>query len=422
MLNNGEKIIVAVSGGIDSSVLLNLFLRIQNLFDLQLIVAHLNHGLRQNESDDDEKFVADLCAQNKIIFEAKKINVKDFARKNKFSIEEAGRICRYDFFSHLLTKYNADKIATAHNKNDNAETILMKLIRGCGSFSGIMPVNKKIIRPLINIERAQIETYCYENNISYRIDSSNLNCEYTRNKIRNIILPQILSINPNFIDTISRSTKIISDENNFLNQLALKNINSNKISVTKLKSLPQVLQKRIIRIIIRDEISSKHINSIIELLDKPNGKKISLPNNITVEKNFDEIMFFYNHNYNFEYELKLNQITFIPQLNKFLLVSDKKNSNCTKIFYCDNINKITVRNYRCGDKIFFKNFGHKKLKNIFNQNKIWPHIRQSIPLLTVNDIVIWIMNTDIITNYDTGKIYFIHTWEDTNDKRCTLAT
>ena len=231
MLDTDKKniIVIGVSGGADSICLLDLFLKVKKKFDLEIIVAHLNHDLRGEESDRDENFVKDVCAyQNeKIIFEHKKICIKNFAQEKKINLEEAGRLCRYKFFGDLCKKYVANKIAIAHNKNDNVETVLMKLIRGCGSngFSGIKPVQNKIIRPLINISRDEIEIYCQKNNLDFVTDSSNLNCFYTRNKIRNKIMPVLKEINPNFLDTIVRSIKIISMENNYLEQEAKKIIN-----------------------------------------------------------------------------------------------------------------------------------------------------------------------------------------------------
>lgn len=430
MINENDKIILGLSGGADSTALFHLLIQIQNQFNLQIIATHLNHNLRKDEADKDEKFVKNLCASHKIIFESRKISVKDFAAEKKISTEEAGRICRYNFFYDMLKKYCADKIAVAHNKNDNAETILMKLIRGCGTngLCGINPVYKKIIRPLININRLHIENYCAQNNFEYRIDSSNLKCKHTRNKIRNKIFPQILEINPNFIDTIIRSTKIICQENNYLNEKAIEIINSfpnkNKIPVSEIISLSKVLQTKIIHIITKNisfaDFSSRHINSILELISKPNGKKICLPHNLIAHKISNEIIFYkIKPNSDFEYKIELNKPIFIPQIKKNLLVTNKNIDAenywvCTNFFYCDNINELTVRNYKIGDRIFFKNFGHKKLKKLFTEKKIPVQSCSSILILTANNNIVWIIGKDInvISNNDNGKKYFIYIWED----------
>jgi tRNA(Ile)-lysidine synthetase, N-terminal domain/tRNA(Ile)-lysidine synthetase, C-terminal domain len=431
MIAQSDKIILAISGGIDSVCMLDLFLRIKSKFNLEIIVAHLNHNLRSNESDMDEIFVKNLCQSKNIIFESRKISVKDFALKNKITLEEAGRICRYNFFYELQKKYNANKISIAHNKNDNAETILMNIIRGCGALCGIKPVNGKIIRPLINITRDEIESYCAKNSLEFRIDSSNLNCEFTRNKIRNLIMPTLLEINPNLLETLVRSSKIICEESEYLNELAQKIINKfedkNKIPIEKIDSLSKVLQSKIIHIIIKKiepcDISSWHINSVLELKNKQNGKKIYLPHNLIAQKCFDDIIFYrdtnknFHHQNNFKYEIQINKPVFIKQIKKKLCVSDKKldiknKTLCTKMFYCDNIDKITVRNYIAGDKIYFKNLGHKKLKKIFAEKKLPPQIFNSFALLAVNNVIVWIIDENIISNNDCGQKYFVSTWED----------
>lgn len=403
MLDTDKKniIVIGVSGGADSICLLDLFLRVKKKFDLKIIVAHLNHDLRGEESNRDENFVKDTCAyQNEeIIFEHKKICVKNFAQEKKINLEEAGRLCRYKFFGDLCKKYGANKIATAHNKNDNVETVLMKLIRGCGSngFSGIKPVQNKIIRPLINISRDEIEIYCQKNNLDFVTDSSNSNCIYTRNKIRNKIMPVLKEINPNFLDTIVRSIKIIDMENNYLEQEAKKIINSfgcDKenffLDLKKINGLPYILQNKIVYVMIKkilgDDLCYKNMNAVRGLIKKNNGKKVFIGKNFVAEKSFDRIIF-YNLNEieknrnTFEYKIKLDEIIFISQIKKYILVSEKKFFDVknifsgkivlfTKEFYCDNVEKLIIRNYRTRDRIFFEGFGHKELKKIFLRRKL----------------------------------------------------
>ena len=445
MLDTDKKniIVIGVSGGADSICLLDLFLKVKKKFDLKIIVAHLNHDLRGEESDRDENFVKDTCAyQNeKIIFEHKKICVKNFAQEKKINLEEAGRLCRYKFFGDLCKKYSANKIATAHNKNDNVETVLMKLIRGCGSngFSGIKPVQNKIIRPLINISRDEIEIYCQKNNLDFVTDTSNLNCFYTRNKIRNKIMPVLKEINPNFLDTIVRSVKIIDMENNYLEQEAKKIIISfgcNKknffLDLKKINGLPDVLQNKIVYVMIKkilgDGFCYKNINAVLGLIKKNKGKKVYIGENFVAEKSFDKIIFYNldesekNKN-TFEYQIKLNEIIFISQIEKYILVSKKnffdvKNVFSEKIvlftkeFYCDNVEKLIIRNYRTRDRIFFEGFGHKELKKIFSEKKIASRERHNIPVLAIDSDIVWIMDKDIdIISNGIGllkKKYFIY--------------
>ena len=447
MLDDKKKnvVVLGVSGGADSVCLLNLFLRAKKNFDLKIIVAHLNHNLRGVESDRDENFVTNICTheykQEKIILEKKKIDVKKFAHEKKINLEEAGRVCRYEFFFDLIKKYNGDKIATAHNKNDNVETILMKLIRGCGSdgFAGINPNQDKIIRPLIEISRCEIENYCQNNKLDFVTDSSNLNCEYTRNKIRNKIMPILKEINPNFLNTITESSKIISQENNYLAEKAkyiIKSCGCNEeslfLDINKIKSLPDVLKNKVIYMVLKriSEISicQKKVNTVLSLITKNRGKQIFLGKNIIAKKEFDKIVFYNlnkkrNNESVFEYKIKPEEIIFIKQIEKYILVSKKNNLDtgnifanmiilCKKSFYCDNLGRIVVRNYKTGDKIFFFCFLHKKLKKIFSEKKILNDERFRIPLLAINSQIIWIMDKriDIISN-NAGvqeKKYFIY--------------
>ena len=447
MLDMKKKnlVVIGVSGGADSICLLDLFLKIKKKFDLKIIVAHLNHDLRGKESDRDENFVKNICAKQyqnkKIIFEYRKICVKNFAKEKKINLEEAGRLCRYNFFRDLCKQYDADKIATAHNKNDNVETVLMKLIRGCGSdgFSGIRPIQNKIIRPLINISRDEIEIYCKKNNLDFVTDSSNLDSFYTRNKIRNKIMPVLKEINPNFLDTIVRSIKIIDTENNYLRQKAEKIINGfvcDKknffLDLDKINCLPNILQNKIVYLMIKkilgDGFCYKNINSVLELIKKNNGKKVFIGKNIVAEKSFNKIIFYdlgkkIKNITAFEYKIKLNEIIFISQIKNYILISEKKFFDIknifsekivlfTKEFYCDNVEKLIIRNYRTGDRIFFDGFGHKELKKIFSEKKILSRERRNIPVLAIDNNVVWIMdkNIDIISN-GVGllkKKYFIY--------------
>ena len=185
----GDKIFVAVSGGIDSVVLLDLF----HKTNFQIAVAHCNFSLRGTESDEDEKFVAGLAKNYNIDFFVKKFNTKKFSKENGLNIQEAARKLRYDWFNSIAEKHNFDKIAVAHHFDDQAETFFINLFRGSG-VSGLrgMPIKRdNIIRPLLFARRAEIEKYAAENKLSFREDSSNFSDKYLRNRIRHNLLPEI---------------------------------------------------------------------------------------------------------------------------------------------------------------------------------------------------------------------------------------
>ena len=218
LIESGDKIVLGVSGGPDSICMLNILNKIKKDLKFDIVVAHINHGIRENAKYDEE-FVKKICEKMEIKCFILHAKVKEIAEKEKRGIEEAGRIVRYNFFNEIMYKTNSNKIAIAHNANDNAETIIMNMIRGSGTngLKGIDAKNGVYIRPLIKIQREDIEKYCKENNLKPRHDESNDENIYTRNKIRNIAIPYIkLELNPNIIDTLNRLSDIAKEELDYI--------------------------------------------------------------------------------------------------------------------------------------------------------------------------------------------------------------
>ena len=217
MFSEGDKVIVAVSGGPDSISLLHLLHSVKEELHISLVVAHINHCLRGDESDKDEAYVKEICKELKIQHYVRRADIHSIAEKNCVSCETAGREVRYEFFSELLKELNADKIALAHNANDQAETVLMRIMRGTGmeGLVGIKPIRDKIfIRPLINIKREDIEKYCLENHLEPRLDKSNMENIYNRNKVRLELIPYIQeNFNKDIISTINRLSSTINKDN-----------------------------------------------------------------------------------------------------------------------------------------------------------------------------------------------------------------
>lgn len=211
LIEDKDKIVVAVSGGPDSMCMLNILNELCEKGSLQLVVAHVNHMLRE-EANEEEQYVKNYCKKNKIEFFSKSIDVKKLAHTSKIGTEEAGRKARYEFFEEVLKKTNATKIAVAHNKNDKIETVILHTLRGSGleGLKGIEPKRGNIIRPLIECERSEIEQYCEENHLEPKIDKSNFQNIYTRNKIRNVVIPYVQEeFNPNIIKTLDRLSTIV---------------------------------------------------------------------------------------------------------------------------------------------------------------------------------------------------------------------
>ena len=223
LIKDGDRLVLGVSGGPDSIAMLNILNDIRNdkkqHMNFDIIVAHVNHMIRE-EAIDDQKFVENFCKKIGVTFYAKSIDVQKIANNKKIGTEEAGRNARYEFFDEILEKENANKIAIAHNKNDKIETIIMNMLRGSGiaGLKGIEPIkNNKYIRPLIECERFEIEEYCAQNGIEPRIDRTNFENVYTRNKVRNIVIPFIKKeFNPNIIQTMDRLSDLVKEDDEYL--------------------------------------------------------------------------------------------------------------------------------------------------------------------------------------------------------------
>lgn len=300
LIENGDRIVLGVSGGPDSICMLNILNDIRNdkklHIEFDIIVAHVNHLIRE-ESKDDELFVKQFCKEINVEFYSKSIDIKKMANNYKIGTEEAGRNARYQFFDEILEKTNSNKIAIAHNKNDKVETIIMNILRGSGTagLKGIEPIkNNKYIRPLIECERVEIEQYCKENNIDARIDKTNFENIYTRNKIRNVIIPYIKEeFNPNIIQTMDRLSDLVKEENEYLEKVVETEYRKliieekQKEFIMDLKGFnkqEKVIKSRILLYTISrllgttKGIEKIHIEDVIKLCDNNIGNKYLTPN------------------------------------------------------------------------------------------------------------------------------------------------
>lgn len=294
LIEKNDSIVVGVSGGPDSMTLLSILLKLKEEFHLKIYVAHVNHMLRENAIKDEE-YVKEFCQKNNIEIFIKKANISEIAQKEKIGLEEAGRNIRYNFFEEVLKNTKSNKIAIAHNLNDKAETIIMNTLRGSGvsGLKGIEAKRKKYIRPLIEIERYEIEKYCIENKINPRHDESNDDNTYTRNKIRNIVIPYIKNeFNPNIIKTLNRLSEIIKEEDEYVQsetEKIFKEIlltdEKNKIEFDprKFNEQEKVIQKNLILLAIKkvkgstQGIEKVNIDDIIKLCNNNIGNKLIRP-------------------------------------------------------------------------------------------------------------------------------------------------
>lgn len=299
MVENGEKVVLAVSGGPDSICMLDILNDIKNDetidMNFEIVVAHVNHMIRK-EAEEDEKYVKKYCEENQIEFYSKSIDVQKMANNNKIGLEEAGRKARYDFFDEILERTNAQKIAIAHNKNDKVETVLMHILRGSGinGLKGIEPKREKYIRPLIECERNEIEEYCNDKNLQPRIDKTNFENEYTRNKVRNLLIPYIQKeFNPNLIQTIDRLSNLVAEEENYMDKqvqkiyeeiLISENEKEIQLDLKMFNLQEKVIKSRVILYTITRLFGNSkglekiHIEDIIKLCSNNIGNKYLTPN------------------------------------------------------------------------------------------------------------------------------------------------
>ena len=214
MLQPREKILVAVSGGVDSTILLDILYRLAQEYGVNLAVAHLDHRLRGEESKEDARFVAQLAEGYGLPLISESIDVRAVAGEKKMGIEEAARMVRMRFLRETAQTLGAAKIALGHTANDRAETMLFNLIRGAGTagLAGIKPANPPFVRPLIDVTRAEVVAYAHEHNLSWREDASNADITFTRNRIRHEIIPLLEGLNPNLIASLSRTAEIMREE------------------------------------------------------------------------------------------------------------------------------------------------------------------------------------------------------------------
>lgn len=298
LIEDGDKIVLGVSGGPDSICMLDNLREVkeEKIIEFEIYVAHINHMIRE-EAIDDEKYVQEYCKKYNIECFVKRADVQKIASEKKIGTEEAGRKVRYDFFEEVLQKTESNKIAIAHNKNDKIETIIMHLLRGSGlsGLKGIEPIrDNKYIRPLLECERTEIEQYCEDKKLNPRIDKTNFENEYTRNKIRNIVIPYIKKeFNPNIIQTLSRLSDLATDESNYIElqtQKAFEKILIAKekeqitLNLKEFNKQDKVIKNRLILYTTKELMGSTqgiekiHIEDIIKLCQNNVGNKFLTPN------------------------------------------------------------------------------------------------------------------------------------------------
>lgn len=443
MLQNGDKVIVALSGGPDSMCLVHMLKEVQERYNIKLYGAHVNHCLRGAEADADEEYVREFCKKANIDFYSERIDIKEMARINNMSTETAGREARYAFFNALKEKLGANLIALAHNSNDQAETILMRILRGTGmeGLIGIRPVRDGIyIRPILILTRQEIEEYCQINKLNARIDKSNFEKIYNRNKIRLELIPYLQeNFNKDILNTINRLSEIISKDHDYLENVAAIKYDQYCLKTDEKIILDQQLLNeheaivtRVLRKAIRQvkgdlkNIELVHIKEIIEFFSMGTGKRIILPEGIIVENMYSKTHLYKKQDNittnEFRNELlifdkeKSQNLPVVKEVSEIKIrVSLRKTKNnevlnfsedpYKKYFDYDKINRyISIRTRQEGDRFTpFGMKGSKKLKDLFIDLKIPKEERNKLPLLCFDDEIAWIVGHRVSNKYIVTK-------------------
>lgn len=405
LIEYGDRIVIAMSGGPDSVFLYNLLKKIKDKMDLKIYFTHINHGLRGKDSDGDEKFVINLGEAEKVPTYTKKVDIKEYAKIHGLSEEEAGREVRYGFFREIKDQVGATKVALAHNEDDVVETFMFRLIRGT-SFKGLegIPVMREFfIRPILSYRKEEILKYLDENGIDYCIDKTNFEEIYTRNKIRLNLIPTIeKEYNINFKEKIINLISDIGEFNGIINSNLKKYTKNDILDVRELKKEEKFIQRTIISEYLQKFDISVNRNKILEVqkLIYSDGSKEMYGNcRYRIKKTYDILEVVEVEKVKFNDQL-IVELT-VPgsvlwndyKISAQLINEDQKSKEGKNEFYCklrkDDV--LTIRSRKNGDKFYPVGMsGRKKLKDLFIDLKIPKEERDSIPIITNVDEILWI--------------------------------
>ena len=404
-INFGDKVAVAVSGGIDSMCLLHLLLQEKQRLNLEIIAVNIDHSIRGKDSENDSLFVKNYCEKLGVLLYYKKVDAPAYAKQEKLSLENAGRVLRYQFFNEVLTKNQGFKLATAHHKSDLFESVLLNVFRGTGlkGLKGIEHLTDKIVRPILNCSKQDVIEYQKIHNVPFTEDLTNLDSTYTRNYIRNNITPIILDKFPNAIDGVYNLSKVVDEENDFIENYAEKLVvlkNGNYTIPTN--EHPAVTKRAIILCMkkcgICKDYEKAHVDAVYALTKNEAGSEVTLPNNVTAVKSYNEIIFYTDN--------PQKPLTIIPYTegeialpyNRVIIKKVETANYESGINYFDGnkIPKNAVIRYRQDGDVFTKfGGGAKKLKDYFIDKKIPVRERDFIPLIAYNNEVLVVLGVEI---------------------------
>ncbi len=411
MLNKTETVLVGFSGGADSVCLLHFLNFYKDEFGVELNAVHVNHGLRGEEAERDEAFCIEFCKKHNIPLFVKKFNCIELAAESKESLEECGRRIRYTYFNELCGRNG--KIATAHNANDNAETVIFNLSRGTSlkGVTGIPAVRDNIIRPLIFCSREEIEGYCKENGLLFVTDSTNLSDKYTRNKIRHNVLPVMQEVNSSAISNVSSFCENVQDIYSYINLQSCKvldesRLGENTYNVDVLQGLHIALLRECIvvsyNIFSGKTLDGNKVNGIVNLINSKGRLQLYGDEFVEVIKN--KLRFFKANTNSVPSEVKVTDLAeivfgeFKISFSEFTESLKNKNKKLlANLIDCDKIvGNLYLRTRREGDKITLPNRnGSKSLKKLFNEMAVPVELRDYVPVLCDDTGVIWVYGVGV---------------------------
>ena len=416
LIEKGDSIVSAISGGSDSVFMLEMLLAIKDDYDLKIIVCHVNHGLRGAEAQRDEDFVKKLAEKNGLIYEVEHIDMAAYAKEHSLTCEEAGRKLRYLFFEEIKEKHKADKVAIAHNENDVAETTFLNIFRGTG-LDGLesIPLRRDFyIRPILCFEKSEILDFLKENNIHYVDDSTNFTNDYKRNMIRNEIIPFIKkNFNENIVSSMSRLASIAKENNIYLEDIINDKyksiIKANTIDREGFNKLGHYEKTLILRKFLRDNlnylnnISKDNIEDMINLISLDSGKKYDIDGKHYLVNDFDKTIFKKLDDNELSEEIsldfKLDKVYNIYG-SKFKFVLSDKILSKKYLDYDLLTGKLSLRNRRSGDRFNpFGMKGSKKIKDYFVDKKVSSDDRSKVLFLMNGDEIAYVVGYDIADKY-----------------------
>ena len=426
LIEQNSTIVVGVSGGPDSVCLLHILLQLKDELNLKLIAAHVDHMFRGKESEEDMKFVQQLCVEIGVPYECKQIDVSNYKMKNQVSAQVAARECRYSFFKEVMVTHNASLLALGQHGDDQVETVLMKLSRGSTmqGYAGIQPKRAfevgNVIRPLLSISKEEVYEYLQANNLPYRTDPSNEKEVYTRNKIRHKVIPVLKDLYPALHDKFQLFSEQLTEDNMFLEELTKKELNKvvesqeeGKMIIHRnaLLLLPNPLQRRAIHLILNylynNEVplalSSIHIKDLQSILasEQPSGI-LNFPNGLIVEISYNTCIFSFESDKTVQpycIEVDVPGKTILPTKDEIIFTVwthykrvSTYEPNCAILDLSKIKLPLFIRTRKTGDRIKLKGMqGSKKVKSIFIDSKIPIKKREHWPIIVDGeDNLLWI--------------------------------